>query len=1095
MPKKNITLFRSGCIAMLLLLCISGLYAQKTVSGTVTGSKDHQPVAGATVQVKGTTDLTQTGADGSFSIKLPKNKGILVITVIGFEKMEIPVSAGTPIGPISMVAIATDLNDIIVTGYSSQRRKDITGSVAVVNVENMKSVPSGSTESLLQGQAAGVTVTNTGQPGGASTVRIRGITSVGSSDPLVIIDGTPGSLHDVNPDDIQSLQVLKDAGAASIYGVRGSNGVIIVTTKRGRSGKIQLAYDGYYGTQRPLKKGFGIANPTLSGQALWQEYENDGLTPSDVQYGSGPTPVVPDYITPSGAMTGDPRVNPSNYALYTNQITQADKAGNDWFHDIFKAAPTMSHNISASGGTDKSTFFFSFNYLDQEGTLIYTKLQRYSARINSTFSLLNDHVRIGENANVIYKSNPGYLNLPGINNQNAIGAAYAVPSIIPVFDIRGNYAGTGSQGLGNSPQPFAMQARTANNTNSDWQMNGNLFAEVDFLKHFTAHTSIGGTVDNFYNNAFVYTAYENAENSQAPNSYYENYGWNSSMTWTNTLKYANTFGDKHHLTVLGGSEYINNAGRAVGVTRGNYYITDSSNLTVDPNLWTLNFGSPSGQTNSNIASDNGMLTPYQMSIFSLFGRVDYNFADKYLLSATVRRDGSSVFSASQRYGVFPSVTAGWRISNESFMKSITWLNDLKIRGGWGKMGSISNVIPTNAYTLYGQAVNQSYYDINGTSNNPAAGLYTAQYGNQNTTWEKDILTNVGFDATIIRSKIDLTFEWYKKLISGLLFQPGFTGTNGGAADPYTNIGDISNDGIDMALTYHGAIRHDLRFDITGTFTSYNNKVVSLPPGLQYLNISEPGNTTVYSRLQPGHPVGEFFGYKVAGLFQDAADVAKSPTQDAAAPGRFKYADVNHDGKIDDNDRTFFGNPNPKFTTGLNIGLNYKQFDFFIFMYASVGSKILNLVKSSTDFPQAFGNAMSTDVALNSAKLVNASGDPTNILDPAARVANPGATIPVLERQANFSNTTAFNSFPLENGNYLRCKTMTLGYNLLSNKFKQAHIDRFRVYVQAVNLFTFTKYSGLDPELNPGTNELFGIDGGPYPNNQKTFNVGVNLSFH
>ena len=1099
MPNKTGLFAKRSCIVCLLFLLLTyGVRAQNTITGKVLGRTDNQPIAGATVQIKGTKSATQTIADGSFSLDVPGGKGVVVISFVGFENAEITLTGASNLGTILLTTSTATLNQVFVTGYTAQRKKDITGAVSVVNVDDLKSMPSGSTESLLQGQASGVTVFTTGAPGGASVVQIRGITSTGNSAPLVIIDGVPASLHDINVNDIQSVQVLKDAGAASIYGVRGSNGVIIVTSKKG-GGKFRISYDAMVGTQQPLAHGWKLANPTQTGQAKWLQYENDGLVPSDKQYGNGAQPVVPDYITPTGSMAGAPGTDPSTYALYTNQITLADKGGNDWFHDIFKPASMTDQNISVSGGTEKSSFLFAFNYFSQDGTLIDTKLQRYSARVNSVFSLFNDHVRIGENLFAFYKSNPGYLNAPGVNNANSISAAYQIPNIIPVYDIMGNYAGTGSAGLGNSPQPVAIQNRQANNKNQDYEIYGNAFAELDFLRHFTVRTSIGGTVNYFFNNAFIYTAYENAENNTNANSYQEQYGWNSSTIWTNSLKYNNVW-DKHNLTVLGGTEYITNSGRAVGTTRGNYYITDSSNLTVSPNLWTLNFGNASTQTNQNlIVTYNGLTaqTPYQFALFSLFGRLDYQYNDKYLFSTTIRRDGSSVFSPSQRYGIFPSFTAGWRISRESFLQNVSWLDELKIRGGWGKLGSISNINPTNAYTLFGQVANQSYYDINGTSTSPAAGLYTQQYGNPNTSWEKDITTNIGIDATILHNRIDLSIEWYKKLISGLLFVPQVPGTNGGASDPFLNSGDISNTGIDFAITYHGNVhnvgQHDLHFDITGTLTSYKNKVVSLPPGTQYIDIIPTGGGTPFSRLQVGQAAGAFFGYKVIGLFQNWADVQKSPKQDAAAPGRFKYADVNHDNVIDANDRTFFGNPNPKFTTGLNIGVSYRNFDFYMFLYASVGNDILNDVKNSTDFPQGFGNQMSENVAVSAAKIVNSSGQPTNVNDPTAQVANPGTNVPALEVNANFSNSTAFNSYTLESGSYLRCRTITLGYNFISPELRKLHFDRLRVYFQVLNLFTVTKYSGLDPQVNPGTNVLFGIDGGAYPNNQKSYNLGVNVT--
>jgi len=1094
MLQNNISSFKIDFIlAVLLLFSFTGV-AQKTITGKVIDKTTGQPVVGATVQVRGTNVATQTNPDGSFTITAPGNHNTIELTAVGFETFQISAAGKTDLGSISMSEAATTLNAVVVTGYTSQRVKDITGSVAVINVADMKQTPSGSTEGLLQGQASGVTVFTTGAPGGASVVQIRGITSSGNTAPLVIIDGVPASMHDLNPSDIQSIQVLKDAGAAAIYGVRGSNGVIIITTRRG-AGAVKLSYDAYYGTQLRLAKSWKMASPTQTGVAKWAQFFNDGLTPSDPQYGNGSAPVLPYFITPTGAPQGAANTSLADYNLYANHITLADQNGNNWFNDIFKpSAPIMNHNISLSGGSGKSSFFLSFNYLNQQGTLIETSLERYSLRVNSTFSLLNDHVRVGENVFALYKTNPGYFNAPGVNSTNAINAAYGIPNIIPVHDIAGNYAGTISQGLGNQWNPVAIQQGQANNTNYDYQVSGNAFAEVDFLPHFTAHTSIGGTVDNDYYNGFAATPYENAENNTNANFYLETYGWNTSMVWTNTLKYGNQIG-KHNIAALIGSEYIDNAGRAVQSTRGNYYITNPNNLTVSPNLYTLNFGQASTETNANVVGDNGIQTPYQLAIFSLFGRVDYNFADKYYLSGTLRRDGASVFVPAQRYGNFPSITAGWRISQESFMKNIKWLNELKLRGGWGKLGSISNINPTNAYTLYGQVANRSYYDINGTSNGAVAGLYVSQYGNPNTTWEQDILTNFGLDASILDSKLDFTIEYYKKLISGLLFVPQPIGTNGGALDPFLNSGDVQNTGIDAALTYHGHIQKDFTFDITGTFTSYKNRVVSLPPGTKYIDVTQNGSTTVYSRIEPGHPLGAFFGYKIVGLFQSYADVNKSPTQQDAAPGRFKYEDVNHDGVINDNDRTFFGNPNPKFTSGLNLSAAYKGFDFYMFLYASVGNDVLNQVKSSTDFPQAFGNQISENVAVNAAKLVNAGGQPTNVNDLTAHVANSSTTVPMLEKSANFSNSGVFNSYTMENGSFLRCRNLTIGYNIASDGLKRLHFDKLRVYVQALNLFTVTKYTGLDPELNPGSSTLFGLDGGVYPNNQKNYNIGVNVTLH
>lgn len=1101
MPKINNSPTRGVALMLLLALFSFNAIAQKDISGRIESSKDKQPLAGVTVLVKGSKIATQTNVDGTFKLNVPSGESILLITAVGYEPQEISISGKASV-MVELKEIISALNEIVVTGYTSQRKKDITGSVAIVNVNNLKVVPSGTTESLLQGQASGVTVINSGAPGGGSNVRIRGITSIGSTDPLVIIDGTPGSLHDLNVNDIESIQVLKDAGAAAIYGVRGSNGVVVVTTKRGRSGKAKVSYDAYYGTQKANKNGFNIANTQETANATQQSYLNSGQTPGHKQFGTGNTPHIPDYITPKAGMEGDANTLPDTYLLNVNQITRTNKQGTDWFHEVFKNAPIQSHNISVSSANDKSTFFFSLGYFNQTGTLIETYLKRYSARINTSFNV-NNHIRIGENAYIFYKQNPGFNNQ---NEGNGISMSYRESPLIPIYDITGNFAGTRSEGLGNAQNPVANMRRTHGNKGNNWQINGNVFAEADLVKHLTVRTSFGGNVDNYYYSSFGYTAYENAENNTNPNSFQENFGYNSSWTWTNTLAYNNVFGE-HSIKALVGTEAINYTGRAINGTKSNYFITNPGNLTVDPNLWTLDFGPPSGQTTGNI---NG--TPYASALYSLFARIDYSFQDKYLLSGTVRRDGSSVFAEKNRYGVFPSVSAAWRVSKESFMKDATWLDDLKLRGGWGKLGSLSNIIPTNPFSLFSQSAANSYYDINGSNNSSALGIYASQIGNTKTTWEEDVITNVGFDASFLK-RFDLSFEWYKKKINGLLFRPLSDITVvGGATPAFVNVGNIENTGIDASLGYHGtALNKELRFDISANFTTYKNKVISLPPGIKYYDRSSSGSTRLgaFSRLQPGQALGAFFGYEQIGIFQNAADVSKSATQTDAAPGRLKFRDVNGDGVIDDKDRTFFGNPNPKFTTGLNLSATYKGFDFSAFFYASVGNDVINYVRFWSDFPQAWDGAISKDAVYNSIKLVDQSGNPTplyipdpsdpnkRIINPNANVANPGAKVPVLERSANFSTTNNFSSYYMENGSFLRCKSVLIGYTLPFKELKRIGIEKLRIYVQATNLFTITKYTGLDPELsgsNLGDNTNFGIDFGNYPANQKGINIGVNLTF-
>ncbi len=1052
---------------MLALLSLQ-LNAQKTVTGKVTNGKDKLPVAGTTVTVKGSTTATQTDGEGIFKITVPSEKSVLVFTAVGFETMEVSTSGKTSV-VTELRESTSSLNEIVVTGYTAQRKKDITGAVSVVNVANLKQVPAGTGEEALQGQASGVSIITSGQPGAASDIRIRGITSFGNNQPLVLIDGVQGSLHDINTNDVESIQVLKDA-SASIYGVRGSNGVIIITTKKGKAGKVNVNYTAYLGIQT-AGKGFNLATPQEVANAVWLQQRNSGNVdsvthnPSTKQYGNGPNPVLPDYITPFGAKAGDPNTDPSTYDINSNQITKANKAGTDWYHSVMKAAPTQSHTLTVSGGYNKSSYLFSLGYLDQQGILLNTHLKRYSVRLNTQTSI-HDHIRIGENAYIFYKDNPTVQNQ---NEGNPLSFTYRESAIIPIYDIKGNFAGTKSQDLGNSRNPFADATRNGVNKGNDWEITGNVYAEVDLLKHFLVRTSMGGNINNQYYHNFSYVGYENAEGNTGSNSFTEGASYNSSWTWTNTLSYTNTFG-KHSVKGLIGTEAISYYGRNVSATRGNYFSTN-------PNFWVVNTGSPAGASNAGSA--------YQSGIYSQFGRLEYNYNDKYLINGTIRRDGSSVFYTGRQYGYFPSVSVAWRISQENFFKGVTFVNDLKLRYSWGKLGSASNVPGTNPFLLYASNVGRSFYDLGGTNTSPQSGFYNSNIGNQNTTWEGDIISNVGLDATLFKNKIDITVEWYKKKVSGLLFPAQYDVLyRADATPPFVNIGDMQNTGIDASATYHGTV-HKVKFDVTGLITTYSNKITSIP-GTGFFTTGGSRNGDIVKNAV-GHPVSSFYGYQVVGLFQSAADVAKSATQDGAAPGRFKYADINGDGKITADDRTYFGNPNPKFTYGLNISVSYSNFDFSTFFFGSYGNDIFNGVKIFTDFPQLFKGGLSKDAALN-------SWTPTNT----------NTKVPKLENAASFSTTTVINSYYLEKGSYLRNKQFSLGYTLPAKMLSKYGIDKFRIYVQAVNLFTITKYSGLDPELqsldpnnqsgaiNGGSNS-FGIDYGNYPHTAQ-YLIGVNVNF-
>ncbi|MEO3404698.1 TonB-dependent receptor [Mucilaginibacter sp. CAU 1740] len=1094
-------LLKGRYLGLLLCCLISSLVvtAQTKYKGKVIGSDDKLPIVGASVRIKGTSTGTVTDVNGEFTLTLSQGN-TLVVTYIGYQSTEVKVGADVNLR-ITLQSGSSTLNEVVVTGYTAQRKKDITGSVAVVNVASLKTVPAANTASLLQGQAAGVTVINSGNPGGGATVNVRGVGSIFSTAPLVMIDGVQGSLNDINPNDIESIQVLKD-GAASIYGVRGSNGVVVVTTKKGKTGAATITYDAYYGTQRPLADGFKLAYSKTYVQAIYESYLNspkaDGTSPladGNSQYDPGKTGkwTIPDFLTPAGAHVGDPgttidwyNLNPNNGnpldplrvgpngvdLLGANNITMANKQGTDWFHEVFKPAPIQSHNITASGGNEKSTYLMSVNYFNQQGTLIDTYFKRYSVRANTTFAL-GDHVRVGENAYIFYKRSPNLSN--NQNEGNAISYIYREPPVIPVYDIKGNYAGTRSGSLGNSSNPVAVQERTKNNRNNNWDIVGNIFAEADFLKHFTIRTQFGGTVDNYYYYYFTPTAYENSEGNTSTNGFTEVAGYNSQYTWTNTLNYNQQFG-KHNVKILAGSEAVTTYRRGIRAGGGNY------NLTFLPNYVTV--------ANGVNAPSNGVDQLFDSGLLSYFAKADYTFDDKYILGGTIRRDGSSYFASGYRWGTFPSASLGWRISKESFMKDISWLNDLKIRASYGKLGSLNGVETrlSNAYTLFIPSNGNANYDIDGTGNKTVTGTYRNQLGNISTSWENDIIKNIGFDATLFNNRLDLSAEYFRKSVTGLLFvstDPSIALAPVAVENlPYVNGGNIVNTGFEVTAAYHGGSNGGLKYDLSLNLSHYDNKVTDLN-GLKYQNRNSSGSTRIqnFVRLQPGQPVGAFYGYKVIGLYRDAADIASSPTDGNARPGLFKYADVNGDGKIDVNDKTFIGNPNPKFTTGFTLNMTYKNFDLNAFLYGSFGAKIFNYVKYWTYFPQVFTGNVSADIL--GPKVWRPGAD------------NSKATIPVLTRTANADNTGEPNSWYVENGNYLRLKSLTLGYTIPNSTVKSLGIKRLRVYFLANNLFTITKYSGLDPELQPSNlsdNTSFGIDFGNYPANQKIYNVGVSATF-
>lgn len=1058
--KSDVFLVRKIFTVTLFLSLLSGIgYSQNLVpvKGNVRSGDDGSSLPGVTVVVKGSNTGSVTDFDGNYAIQVPAD-GTLIFSFIGYGTKEVHVNSSSVID-LELFADAALLDEFVVTGYSSQQRKNITGSVAVVDTDNLKRVPAGSAQEALQGMASGVNVIKSGVPGAGGKITIRGMTSFGNTDPLVIVDGIEQNLNNISAQEIESIQVLKDAGSASIYGVRGANGVILVTTKKGKSGTPSISYDATYGMIHPLP-----GNPfNLLNSEEYMDVYNQAF-PNNDRFMNG----MPDFMYrgPSGAgvaFAGDPAVDPSNYFYASPNrgqnylIQEVNKEGTDWFHALFKKAPSTEHNLSVSGGTDKSKYLFSLGYMHQEGTLIETYVKRYSARVNTEFQLGN-HIKIGENLNIIYRQNPGF----GENSDfGGIVEAIKMQPIVPLKDIMGNWGGTfGGPGLGDGNNPIAVQSRNRkNDVLNEWHIIGNAYAEVEFLENFTARTSIGYNISNFYNQDFNTTQVENVQGNNSENSLSINSSYDSRMTFTNILSYMNVFGN-HSIEVLAGSEAIEYTGRGLNASRQRYFSEDF-------NFLILGNGTDAIANSSSINGSN---------LFSLFGRLDYIYDEKYLLGATLRRDGSSVFGPEQRYGVFPSISLGWRVSEESFMQNMIWLSDLKLKGSYGVLGSQNNISAVNAFSLYGSGMTSTYYDITGSSNSIVQGFATNRIGNLATGWEENVVSNVGFDVSVLNA-LEVSVEYYKKRINGLLFtEPLPAVVIGGASAPSVNIGDIQNTGIDASLTYRGKIDNDFNYSIGANIANYKNEVVNIPdPGYFFSGSHQALGSMV--RNEEGHPVSSFYGYNVIGLFNSQAEVDAAPTQTGAAPGRFKYQDLDGDGEITPDDRTHLGDPNPDFTYGINLNLTYKNFDLSAFLYGSQGNDIFNLTKTYTHFMAYYPTT-------------NLSKDLLNAWTPE----NQNTHIPIVEAQGSFSSTMAPNSFYVEDGSFLKFRSLMLGYTVSASVLERIRLSRLRIFAQAENLFTLTKYSGLDPEIIGGSTSALGLDRGSYPNNEMGLIFGLSASF-
>ncbi|WP_302863749.1 TonB-dependent receptor [Mucilaginibacter sp. L3T2-6] len=1063
--------------------------AQTKHTGKVIGSDDKQPVVGASVRIKGTNTGAVTDVNGEFSLNLSPGN-VLVVSYLTYQTKEVTVQNDQYL-TITLTPASNTLNEVIVTGYQTQRKKDISGAVATVDVAAAKVVPTTNAESLLQGQAAGVTVVEQGAPGAGANVYIRGISNFDNSSPLYVIDGVQRSgMGDLNPNDIESINVLKDAGSAAIYGVAGGNGVVVITTKKGKQGKTRFTYDAYYGDQIALGGNPFNVLTADNFEALLRQIQPDNLLIKDngghfYDYG---------YQGPGAkgqANEGDPAVDPAKYNLDPNNpgndylIQKFVKGqGTDWFHALFKNAPVQSHTVSASGANEKNNYYFSLGYLNQQGTLINTFYKKYQARINTNFSLSNS-IRVGETLNVYFDESPqGSGNIPGGNQGegNAISYSYRMEPQIPVYDIKGNFGGTydGLTQLGNGNNPVATQYQNGLDLSRTWNIVGSTYAEVDFLKHFTAKTQVGTTIYNYYYNNTVLNPYWSGEGHAGANGYNTGAGYGSAYNWTNTVQYSQVFG-KHNIKAFAGFEAKDELSQNVSASVNNLF-------SLDPAYVSIGNG-----TASSILASGGPGPRY--SQLSFFGRLDYIFNDRYILAATIRRDGASRFYPGRQWGTFPSVSLAWRLSQEDFLKGVSWINDLKLRGSYGELGYDGNIGDGNPYSAFRSGIGPASYAIGGGINSATGGFYASQIGNRKTSWESDAIANVGLDASLF-NHLDVSVEWFNKISKDLLYAVTLPATVGGANPPVVNVGQVSNRGIEISANYHGKLSSEVSFNAGANITTYHSNIDKISNDVKndyfYSNYQRQDALV---KNQVGHPIGEFFGYQVDGYWNTQAEIDAANANAAAKTGQagavyqnglnnggeslgdFKYRDVNGDGVITDADRTFIGNPNPKFTYGINLSATWKGFDLSTVLYGSYGAKIYNYTKYWVDFGDTFAGNKSNDLLFN-------SWTPSN----------PNAATPKAAAIGGFGTSSTINSWYVSGGSFLKMRSLSLGYTFKANLLKSIGVDKLRIYAQGINLFTATKYKGLDPELPAVGSNGLGTDIGAYPNNEKKYIFGVNLSF-
>ena len=1025
------------------------------ISGTVSDEKG-VTLPGVAVRVKDSKVATVTDINGRYKISVPSANGVLLFSFVGMETQEIPVGKRNVLNVV-LKPQTTLLSDVVVIGYGTQKRSDINGSISSVKAADIANVPQVSIDQMLQGRASGLTISqNSGAPGSNTSVRVRGVTSLsGSNEPLYVIDGVPISgdasnqstsgrsplqasssnansqttvspVAMINPKDIESIDVLKYASATAIYGNRASNGVIIITTKRGKSGNAVISYDGYAGFQK-VAKYMDVMN--LKQYATLQNSLGD-------IYGTGRRV---EFADPS--VLGE---------------------GTNWQKEIFRTAPQQSHQVSVSGGKEGMNYYISGGYLGQDGTVIGSDFRRYSLRTNVD-AQVKEWFKLG----ITLTANRSAENVITSDNNGIIYNALLQGPDLAVTNLDGTYTGPpASDPLASAAalNPVAQAQQIKNKLNRS-NINTNIYNELKFFKPLSLRSELGGDFNFSDNNVFT-PSYSWGRFTNPTASLKERHQQSTFLIWKEYLNYNQTFGEKHNLNAILGYEVQEATWRGIEGGRQGFYSND---------VQSLNLGQAISATN-----DEYIGTQRQESIYA---RAIYTYGSKYSLTSTIRRDKTSKFAEGSQSGYFPSFAASWKLSEESFMKKInTVVSGVKIRLGYGEVGNQD--IPNY---LYSSLLRSSQTGL-------GTGFLAGRIENKALKWQTSVQYNSGIDMSFLNGKINTSFDLYKKTSKDFLFQmtlPAYVigGPDylGGINPPYVNLGKINNVGFDLSINSQNISNDHFKWSTSVVFSHYKNSVKELGNGLTELfgTVTNAYLQTPVTRTVVGGSVGEFYGYKVKGIFKTQEQLQSAPVQfgrgiannsNSTWLGDVQYVDVNGDGKIDNKDRTEIGNPNPKFTYGITNTFNYKSFDFTVFLNGSYGSKIMNLLNNT------MGNL--------AAVYQNQYAAYSNFWTPE----NPDSNIPAPKIGIDNPNLVVSDRY-VESGSFLRIQNVSLGYKVPSAWIKKFKFSNLKVYSSVQNLYTFTKYKGYDPEIGAMNQSaiLNNIDLGRYPI-ARTITFGINAQF-